>query len=202
MKLPPPIAAALEASLNRYLVLDPDAVSRAGRLRGKVVQLQVVGLDISVFFLFLEDRINLLEDFDGDVDVVISGAPLSLISVARGTRGIHDGDVVLAGDIEIAQQFGRLFASLDVDWEEHLSKIAGDTVAHQIGRMARSGSLWAARTRNKLRSNTADYLRDESDHLPHDWELEEYSCAVDDLRDRVDRLVKRVRRLDPKDGKT
>ncbi len=200
MKLPLPLATAMEASLNRYLALDPQATTRVLQLRGNVVQLQVTGLEISVFFLFQHERVEILENFDGPADAVIRGAPLSLVAVARGTRSIHDGDVELAGDAGVAQKFSRLFANIDIDWEEHLSKLAGDSIAHQFGRLSRSGGAWMTRTRIAMRNNVADYLRDETDHLPHDWEMDEYSDSVDDLRDRIDRLEARIRLIDSRSG--
>ena len=53
-----------------------------------------------------------------------------------------------------------------------------------------------------MQSNTADYLRDETNHLPHDWELETFSNDVDDLRDRVEQLARKVESMTNIDGHT
>ena len=44
-----------------------------------------------------------------------------------------------------------------------------------------------------MQDNTANYLRDETEHLPHSWELDEFVEQVDDLRDRVDLLESHIK---------
>lgn len=189
MKLPTPLAVALQTGFNNYLALDPEAKPGFEKLRGKLILLQLSGLDLGTWFLVHADRVEILEQFDGEPDATISGGPLSLLALATGRSSIFDGDVSISGDVETAQQFSRALEKIDVDWEEHLSRLTGDTVAYQIGKTFRGLGSWASRTQNTMRDNTADYLRDETNHLPHDWELTEFSDQVDDLRDRVEQLA-------------
>ncbi len=194
MKLPTPLAVALQAGFNNYLALDPDAKPGFNKLIGKLILLQLSGLELGTWFLVHSDRVEILEQFDGEPDATIIGGPLSLLALASGRSSIFDGDVTISGDVETAQQFSRALEQIDVDWEEHLSRLTGDTIAHQAGRTFRGLSGWATRTRSAMRENSADYLRDETNHLPHDWELSEFSEQVDDLRDRVEQLAINIER--------
>jgi len=115
------------------------------------------------------------------------------LAQAVGRRSIFDGDVKIEGDVDIAQKFSRLLTEVDIDWEEHLSRLTGDGVAHQLGRFARGLSDWVGARNSAMSDNTADYLRDETNHVPHSWELNEFVEKVDGLRDRVDLLEARVR---------
>lgn len=192
MKLPTPLALALQTGFNNYLALDSEAKPGFEKLRGKLILLQLSGLDLGIYFLIHSDHLEILEQFDGEPDATISGGPLSMLALASGRSSIFDGDVAISGDVETAQQFSRSLEQIDIDWEEHLSRLTGDTVAHQMGRTFRGFSGWVSRTQSSMRENTADYLRDETNHLPYDWELTEFSDQVDDLRDRVDQLAIRI----------
>ena len=192
MNLPSPLAQALEAGFNNYLALDSEARPGFDRLAGKLIQLHFSGIELNVFFLVHRARVEILENFDGEADAIISGAPFSMMALATGRRSIFDSDVTINGEVETAQQFSRALERIDVDWEEHLSRVTGDTVAHHVGRTVKGLRTWGERTRHSLHQNMADYLRDETEHLPHDWELDEFTEQVDDLRDRVDQLAARI----------
>ena len=192
MKLPAPFAVALQTAFNRYVELDPGSSDRIAALRGKVVCLQVDPMDLGIWFIFGDKRVEVVEDFGADADVVISGGPFSLMSQALGRTSIFDGDIKITGDTNTAQKFSRCLNDIDIDWEEHLSRLTGDAVAHQIGRYSRGFRQWLSERGESLQENTADYLRDETDNVPHNWELNEFVEQVDDLRDRVDLLEARI----------
>ncbi|OED39138.1 hypothetical protein AB833_16495 [Chromatiales bacterium (ex Bugula neritina AB1)] len=188
MKLPPPVVVAFQSTLNQYISLDPGVLPRLKVLAGKLIQLHIHTVNTDLFLLFHSDRIEVMEEFAGAPDAVISGAPLSLLAVATGRKTIHEGSVTITGEVEVAQKFSRMLDQLDIDWDEHLSRITGDTAAHLIGRKLRQFAHWANHRKSVLQSNTADFLRDESNHLPYDWEIDEFADAVDELRDRVEQL--------------
>ncbi len=192
MKLPAPLAIALQTAFNRYAELDPDSKHRLQKLQGKVVCFQIEGLEIPVWFIFNEQSVEVVEDFGDTADAVIAGGPFSLLALASGKRSIFDGGVTITGDTETAQKFSRCLNEIDIDWEEHLSRVTGDAAAHQLGRLSRGFTQWFAERTDALQTNTADYLRDESYHVPHSWELEEFVEQVDELRDRVDLLESRL----------
>lgn len=188
MNLPPPLAVALQSGFNNYLALDSEAQPRIEKLRGKLICLQMSGINLSAWFLFHKDHVEILEQFDAEPDATISGGPFSMLALSTGRSSIFDGEVSISGDVELAQQFSRMLEQIDIDWAEHLSRVTGDTVAHHAGRTVQGLQNWVSRTHNSMRDNTGDYLRDESNHVPHDWELEEFCNQVDDLRDRVEQL--------------
>lgn len=200
MNLPAPIAIAIQTAFNRYIELDPDALIRLQPLTGKVVCLHIDGVNLDLWFIFNEHRVEIVEGFGDEADATIAGGPLSLFAQALGKRSIFDGDVKISGDVDTAQRFSRCLTEIDVDWEEHLSRLTGDAVAHQLGRFSRGFKQWLGERQEGLQESTADYLRDESESLPHDWELTEFVEQVDDLRDRVDLLEAQIARRTSKPG--
>jgi ubiquinone biosynthesis protein UbiJ len=193
-----PLLKTVETAFNSYLSLDVDAPDSLQPLLGKVVQIDVIGLGINVFFIFNEQRVEVCDQFGDHADVVIRGAPFSLLSVAGGRTGLMQSGVKIEGEVETANRFSRMLGHLDIDWEEHISAVAGDKPAHILGRLKRGATDWAQQSKADLERNVANYLRDETRHLPHQWEMDEFVDEVDSLRDRVDRLAQKVQSMDDK----
>src|SRR5262249_45274045 len=71
---------------------------------------------------------------------------------------IQRGDVRIRGDAELAQKFRELAMLLKPDVEEELSKLIGDTPAHQALRLARAVTGFGRRAVNTGVRNVAEYL--------------------------------------------
>lgn len=195
--------AGLEQALNAALALDPQTGKRLARLQGRLIAVELRGTGITLTLQpTSEGKLRLMGDHDGEVDTTLRGAPFALLRMSSGRtgEGMFSGEVEIDGDVELGQQIQRVFEKLDIDWEEHLSRLTGDIVAHQIGNSVRGLFTWGRRATEHLGMNTADYLQEESDTLPVDWEVEEFIQGVDTLRSDVDRIEARVKRLSKQIG--
>jgi ubiquinone biosynthesis protein UbiJ len=90
---------------------------------------------------------------------------------------------------------GDALQGLDIDWEEQLAKLAGDTLAHRIGHQARATGRWASRSGEVLTRDLREYLIEEGRLVPSAAEMKGFLDGVDTLRDDVDRLEARIARL-------
>ncbi len=190
--------AVLEQALNAALALDPRTGDRLVRLQGKVIAVELRGTGITLTLQpTSEGKLRLMGDYDGEVDTTLRGAPFALLrmSTGRAGEGMFSGEVEIDGDVELGQQIQRVFEKLDIDWEEHLSRLSGDIIAHQIGNSVRGLFAWGERAVEHLGRDAADYLQEENDTLPVDWEVDEFIKGVDTLRSDVDRIEARVKRL-------
>jgi ubiquinone biosynthesis protein UbiJ len=191
--------ALLEQGLNRYLALDPDALERLRPLHAKVILWQVLGLGVELYLVPSAQGIQVLGAFEGEPDCIISGTPLDLARLGRkqdSADQLFSGAVRIQGDAETAHRFGKILADLDIDWEEQLSGITGDVLAHQVGSGARRARRWVAElTGTTLPSNLREFLQEEVRLLPTRWEADEFADAVDQVRDTAERLAARLKRL-------
>jgi ubiquinone biosynthesis protein UbiJ len=190
--------AGLEQAVNAALALDPKTGERLCRLQGKVIAVELSGTGITLTLQpTIEGKLRLMGDYDGDVDTTLRGAPFALLRMGTGRtgEGMFSGEVEIDGDVELGQQIQRVFEKLDIDWEEHLSRLTGDIIAHQVGNSVRGLFAWGERATEHLGRDMADYLQEENDSLPVDWEVEEFIKGVDTLRSDVDRIEARVKRL-------
>ncbi|MEJ2576201.1 MAG: SCP2 sterol-binding domain-containing protein [Gammaproteobacteria bacterium] len=191
--------AGLEQLLNRYVALDPDAPARFAQLHGRVVGLHLSGLEITLYLVADEaGRLQVLDRWEGEPDCLLSGSPLDLVragDAAGGARELFAGRVSIRGDTELGRRFGRLLAGLDVDWEEQLSRLTGDVIAHQVGRAARRSRDYLGQRRQAMERNLGEYLTEEARLLPARAEVEAWAADVDHLRDDAERLAARIERL-------
>jgi len=189
--------AGLEQALNAALALDPRTLERLARLQGKVIAIELKGTGIRLLLQPERNGLRLMGHYDGMVDTTLRGAPFALLRMSTGRtgEGMFKGDVEIDGDVELGQQIQRVFEKVDIDWEEHLSRLTGDIIAHQLGNTVRGLFDWGERSAEHLGQDTADYLQEETETLPVPWEVEAFIEEVDTLRSDVDRLEARVKRL-------
>jgi len=190
--------SALEAAINHCLQFDPDARQRVRALTGKVVGIEVLGLNLKFYLLPDSVGLQLRGECDGDVDVWLRGAPLSMMRMGLAgdqQKALFAGDVEIVGDTEVGEHIRDIMNELDLDWEEQLSKLVGDVVGHKIGNVVRGVADWAAQTRSTVEQDVSEYLQEESCLLPHREEVGPFLEAVDTLRADVDRMEARVQRL-------
>ncbi len=71
----------------------------------------------------------------------------------------------------------------------------GDAAAHRLGEIARGVGKWSREARSTMAQNIREYLQEESRDVPSRYEVERFTTNVGELRDDVDRLEARIRRL-------
>lgn len=198
MQTPVALLATLEIALNRYLQLDPDTLRKLQSLQGKVIELHLRGLELSLYCIPTGRGLQLMGQYEGEADATISGTPLAMLRMGLSDHAekiLFSGDVTITGDNHLGQQFKEILDRMEVDWEEHLSHIIGDVAAHQLGRLMRSASRWGKQTLDTLTLDASEYLQEEARLVATAPELEQFYHEVDCIRADADRLQARVQRL-------
>jgi len=196
--IPDAALAALEATINRYLALDPEGAARLADLQGKVILIEVAGFDARLYLIPGPAGVHLYGDYAGTPDCVLRAAPLALARLGVSRRKedqLFSGAVRIEGDTHLAQAFSDFLSGLEVDWEEQLSRLVGDTVAHRIGSQVRATERWGRRTADTLTEDVKEYLQEEARLLPGRYEVQAFLDEVDLVRDGVERLAARIERL-------
>ena len=190
--------ATLEQLLNQAIRLDPETPARLVPLQGQVIELQLVGLGLSLYLIPEPNGIQLFSAFEGEPDCTLRGTPLALARM-RGSRESADqlfsGSVEITGDSEVAHRFGEFISGLDIDWEEQLSRLSGDVIAHEVGNLTRYLLNWGEQQGATTRQNLQEYLQEELRLLPGRLEIEPLLREIDRLRDDTARLEARIARL-------
>lgn len=192
------LTQAIENLLNRNLPRSPRAGELAAALHGKAVRIEARGLGWVVFVESLGTSLRLTKARPGDPDAEISGSLMNLAALAgpHPEEVIRRGDVSIRGDAEIAQKFRELAMLLKPDVEEELSKLIGDTPAHQALRFVRGVAGAGRRAATTQVRNVAEYLAHESRDLVPRAEAEDFYRSVERLREDLDRLDARAQLLE------
>lgn len=198
MLIKPLLTSAFETALNQYLSLDEDVSLFLTPMAGKVIAINILPFDETLFFCPTTDKIQLLEDYGSEVDATISGtlSALGLMGLSSTPmRSIFSGEVKIEGDTQVAHKFQQLFDKLDIDLEEKLSQFTGDIIAHKIGHIFRTGQNWTEETIETFKLNSKEFLQEETRDLPAGPEADIFYHQVDKLRSDFDRLSARIEQL-------
>lgn len=188
--LPGILAAMLETGINRILALDENTPNRLQRLDDRMLQLDLEGVGITLFFAFNSHRVEVGTRSDYEPDTVISGSPAALFSMAvpDGSWGTPESRVTISGDANLARDLERLFSRLDPDWEGRLSRLLGDVWGHQVAAGLRAGAGQVKDTAGTAGEIISEFLTSRQSPVAQADEIREFVEAVDETRDDVERL--------------
>ncbi|HHJ15353.1 MAG TPA: sterol-binding protein [Gammaproteobacteria bacterium] len=192
-----PLAAALETALNLYLKQDPLALQRCAKLDGKVIAVDITDLGLSLYFLPGSNGVLVAGHYEGDADTRLRGSLPGFVRLTLGSRedALFKGAVEIQGDTDTGHQFQAILSGVDWDWEEQLSRVTGDLLAHQAGSLVRKAKHFIKSSQATLQQDLSEYLQEEARILPTAIEVRYFLDDVDRLRADVDRLAARLDRL-------
>ena len=197
LPVPAPVLALLEHAINKAISLDVSGAAGISDLHDKVVALELNSPPVTVYARIYDRTVRLQTQAPSRVHATISGSPLALarLSLAGDRASVLQGDVTLAGDMDVARTLQKLLADADIDLEEELSRYTGDVVAHQLGNMLRGVLGWGKEALRRLELDTGEYLVEEKRLLASRFEVNAYLDDVDATRADLDRLEQRIQRL-------
>lgn len=143
------LAFALETAVNNVLQLDMESPARVKKLEGRLLQVDLEGLGITLFFTFKHGVVRVRLQAQGQPDTVISGTPVALFKMAEPEEadwGLPDSKVHINGDASLARDLERIFRKLEPDWEGPLAGMFGDVAGHQLAQGIRQGAESARET--------------------------------------------------------
>lgn len=185
----------IETVINRYLALDPELLDKLAQFDGKVIKLEMTGINKSFYMLPSKRGMQVLTEYEGTADTVLRGTPVSLFKmglVSNVANLLLKGEIEITGDTRLGHQFKNVFSQIDIDWSEPLADIVGDGLAYQMQQSGNKFGRWGKTTARSVSTSVSEYLQEESRDVVTDTELNIFNEAVDQLRDDVDRLQARI----------
>ena len=161
--LPALLAHTLETAINKVLQLDMESPARVNKLQGRLLQVDLKGLAITLFFTFKHGVVRVNLEADDQPDTVISGTPVALFSIAEpegAEWGLPDSKVQINGDASLARDLERIFSKLEPDWEGPLAGMFGDVAGHQIAQGLKQGAESARETARSASKVLSEIIKD------------------------------------------
>ncbi len=188
----------VETAINRYLALDPEMLNKMEEFSGKVIKLEIIGLNKTLYMLPDSRGIRVRTEYEGEADTTLRGTPISLFKMglaANAAKLLLKGEVEISGDTRLGHQFKNMFSQMDIDWSEPLANLLGDTVAYQLQQSGKKLGGWGKNTMESVSRSVSEYLQEESRDLVTETELNNFNDEVDQLRNDVDRLQAKINAL-------
>ena len=101
-------------------------------------------------------------------------------------------EIEVTGDTDFGAAINHVARNLRWDAEEDLSRAFGDIAAHRMAESARTLAQWGERALDNTGRAFAEYWTEEQPLIAGRRDLEAFNRAVDELRDGVARLEKRI----------
>ena len=181
------------ATINHLLAQEPWARQQLAVHAGKLacIDTGAVALRLRV------DSAGMLETAPADmpanvtIRVKLSDVPLILQNRERAFSYVK-----IEGDAEFANAISQLSKGLRWEAEHDLEKVVGPMLATRLVAGAKDAAAFVRTGQQKLAENVAEYFLDEQPMLIRPSTLQEYSAGVTRVRDDVERLAKRLARLE------
>ncbi|WP_402720051.1 SCP2 domain-containing protein [Janthinobacterium rivuli] len=185
------------ATINHLLAQEPWARQQLAVHAGKLacIDTGAVALRLRV------DSAGMLEAAPGPapadmpanvtIRVKLSDVPLILQNRERAFSYVK-----IEGDAEFANAISQLSKGLRWEAEHDLEKVVGPMLATRLVSGAKDAAAFVRTGQQKLAENVAEYFLDEQPMLIRPATLQEYSAGVTRVRDDVERLAKRLARLE------
>lgn len=186
---PRPVTAAL----NHVLRSTPVAMERLRPYAGRTAAFHVGLLTFAWTVQTTGEVTAAVPGATRDLDVRIS--PFLLPRLALQEEAAFR-EIEMQGDAELAQEVSFLARHLKWDAEEDLSKVVGDVAAHRAAGAAQATAHWASEAVKRTAAGAAEYWTEERPLIASRVKVEDFVRGVSELRDAVERLEKRLARLE------
>lgn len=190
----PAIEALTIPLLNRLLVHEDWARQRLLPFSGQTARIDCGPLRTS--FAIDESGLFSVVAPDASPDVTISfgaEAPFRLLA----DPGSVFASARLSGAANFAEALAFVFRNLRWDYEGDLAGLVGDIPARRLAQLLSSGVDWHRSAVSRVGANLAEYATEESQLLAARRDIEQFCGEVDEQRDHLARLEKRLVRLTP-----
>ncbi|MGH8687767.1 MAG: ubiquinone biosynthesis accessory factor UbiJ [Burkholderiales bacterium] len=185
------LESPLVAALNRLLEAERWALERLAPFAGETVALCAPPLPELRFAIEEGGRLAP----GGEPSLSLTLGPGSLPALLRGEDHFMR-TVAIEGNARLAQEVLYLARHLRWDAEEELSRVVGDAAAHRLAGFARDFLGWQRDAARRLADAAMEYAQHEARLLAPKVDHEALAARVARLRDALERLDKRVEKIE------
>lgn len=155
------------------------------------IDLQAMQLRLTVTANGLLDNADARSEAQVTIHVKFSDLPLIAQHRERAFSYVK-----IEGDADFANTISYLSQNLRWEAEEDLSRLFGDVAAVRMVGLAKSLQQTTLETHYKIQENLAEYLLEENPMLVRPVAVQGFSTEVNKTRDDVERLLKRIEKLE------
>jgi ubiquinone biosynthesis protein UbiJ len=192
-------AGAACRGINHVLGREPWASAELAKHAGKTILLSLPLGDLcfeiaSGGFLSSQKEVE-----SPSLSLEVSSKALGDLLASSGTlREQAFKAVKITGDADLAQLVGRLAGQLRWEYEEDLARLVGDAPANFAVRQGKKFVSASRSAASDLLDNVVEYVSEEKRVLLNKRDFMAHKSSLNDLRESVDRMEKRIQFLEQK----
>jgi len=192
-------AGAACRGINHVLGSEPWASAELAKHAGKTILLQMPLGDLG-FEISSTGYLGVLKEPDSpSLTLEVSSKALGDLAASSGSlREQAFKAVKLTGDADLAQLIGRLAGQLRWEYEEDLARLVGDAPANFAVRQGKKFISASRSAASDLLDNVVEYVSEERKVLLNKRDFIAHKSELNDLRESVDRIEKRIQLLEQK----
>lgn len=157
----------------------------------------------SVKFIMFPIQLTLSILEDGNLAIAGEGnVPQATVTIppSVGLRLLANDEsanhlVKIEGDIDLAATLSKVVRNASWDIEEDLSNVLGDVTAHQVTEWGKQAAQQVKAQSINLAEMVVEYWQEEKPIVAKKMHVEAFMSQVDQLREDVDRIEKRLEKL-------
>ena len=192
-------AGATCRGINHVLGSEPWASTALAKHAGKTILLELP-LGNLCFEISSAGLLNVLKEAQNpSLTLEVSSKALGELAVSSGSlREQAFKAVKLTGDADLAQLISRLAGQLRWEYEEDLARLVGDAPANFAVRQGKKFISASRSAASDLLDNVVEYVSEERKVLLNKRDFIAHKSELNDLRESVDRIEKRIQLLEQK----
>jgi len=192
-------AGAACRGINHVLGSEPWASAELAKHASKTILLKMPFGELA-FKITSAGLLDALQELDSPtLSLEISSKALGDLAASSGTlREQAFKAVKITGDADLAQLLGRLAGQLRWEYEEDLARLVGDAPANFAVRQGKKFIAASRSAASDLLDNVVEYVSEERKVLLNKRDFTAHKLALNDLRESVERIEKRIQHLEQK----
>jgi ubiquinone biosynthesis protein UbiJ len=192
-------AGAACRGINHVLGSEPWASAELAKHASKTILLKMPFGELA-FKITSAGLLDALQELDSPtLSLEISSKALGDLAASSGTlREQAFKAVKITGDADLAQLLGRLAGQLRWEYEEDLARLVGDAPANFAVRQGKKFITASRSAASDLLDNVVEYVSEERKVLLNKRDFTAHKLALNDLRESVERIEKRIQHLEQK----
>ena len=189
-------AGAACRGINHVLSSEPWATGELARHAGKTILLKLPVGDLC--FEITPAGLLAVSEASDTSSLVLEVSAKALSELAGSTGSLREQAfkaVKITGDADLAQLLGRLVGQVRWEYEEDLARLVGDAPANFAVRQGKKFVSASKSAASDLLSNVVEYVSEERKVLLNQRDFIAHKNELNELRDAVDRMEKRIQIL-------
>jgi len=189
-------AGAACRGINHVLSSEPWATGELARHAGKTILLKLPVGDLC--FEITPAGLLAVSEASDTSSLVLEVSAKALSELAGSTGSLREQAfkaVKITGDADLAQLLGRLVGQVRWEYEEDLARLVGDATANFAVRQGKKFVSASKSAASDLLSNVVEYVSEERKVLLNQRDFMAHKNELNELRDAVDRMEKRIQIL-------